>query len=162
MEKVVEAWMPVIKKCRELKEEQYLPFAQLLENQFRSWTSGDMEGIVDFTRFALPMVRKVLNQLWKEGFEIDVLDRDWGTTDWPVTVMDMSEAIKIANKQLTGMDREAVLTDLLTDQIVEELINDFPDRELTLYLLMVPGDHPLDSPEALKPGKKRIVMRVRA
>jgi hypothetical protein len=121
-----------------------------------------MDGIVDFTRFALPMIRKVLNCLWKEGFEINVLEKDWGTTEWSVEVMDMSDAIKIANKQLTGMDREAVLTDLLADEIVKDLVNDFPNRELNLYLLMVPYEHPLDSKEALEPGSKRIVMRVRA
>lgn len=65
---IVKKWAPVLKKCREVRPEKYGLMAAILENQFNHWdpanksllledatTTGD---IADFTRFALPLIRK--------------------------------------------------------------------------------------------------------
>jgi hypothetical protein len=66
---VVKKWAPVLKKCREVPREKFGLMAAILENQFNAWdpkqrnrvlfedatTTGD---IADFTRFALPLIRK--------------------------------------------------------------------------------------------------------
>jgi len=65
----VKKWAPVLKKCREVPREKFGLMAAILENQFNAWdpkqrnrvlfedatTTGD---IADFTRFALPLIRK--------------------------------------------------------------------------------------------------------
>ncbi len=64
----VKRWAPVLKKCKEITPQKYGLMAALLENQFNHWdpknrsllledatTTGD---IADFTRFALPLIRK--------------------------------------------------------------------------------------------------------
>lgn len=66
--KMVAKWSPVLKKCKEIKSEKFAMMSQLMENQLQSWdpknrnliledatTTGD---IADFTRFALPLIRK--------------------------------------------------------------------------------------------------------
>jgi len=66
---LVKRWSPVLQKCKEVKPQKYGLMANILENQF-NWfnnkkgssllfedatTTGD---IADFTRFALPLIRK--------------------------------------------------------------------------------------------------------
>jgi hypothetical protein len=66
--KVVKRWAPVLQKCKEIGPQKYSMMAALMENQLQSWdpknrnviledatTTGD---IADFTRFALPLIRK--------------------------------------------------------------------------------------------------------
>ena len=66
--KMVKRWAPVLKKCKEIPPQKYGLMAALMENQLQSWdpknrnvlledstTTGD---IADFTRFALPLIRK--------------------------------------------------------------------------------------------------------
>lgn len=65
---MVKRWSPVLRKCKEIESSKFGLISQLLENQFRHWdpknrsvlledatTTGD---IADFTRFALPLIRK--------------------------------------------------------------------------------------------------------
>jgi hypothetical protein len=65
---MVKKWAPVLKKCKEVRPQKYGLMAAILENQFNHWdpskksllledatTTGD---IADFTRFALPLIRK--------------------------------------------------------------------------------------------------------
>lgn len=65
---LVRRWAPVLKKCREVPPQKYGLMAHILENQFNFWdpknrsvlfedatTTGN---IADFTRFALPLIRK--------------------------------------------------------------------------------------------------------
>jgi hypothetical protein len=65
---LVKRWAPVLKKCKEVRPQKYGLMAAILENQFNHWdpknrsllledatTTGD---IADFTRFALPLIRK--------------------------------------------------------------------------------------------------------
>ena len=65
---MVKKWAPVLKKCKEIGPQKYGLMASILENQFNHWdpsnksllledatTTGD---IADFTRFALPLIRK--------------------------------------------------------------------------------------------------------
>lgn len=65
---LVQRWTPVLKKCLEVRPEKYHLVAAMCENQHKAWdpknrstlfeeatTTGN---IADFTRFALPMIRK--------------------------------------------------------------------------------------------------------
>ena len=65
---LVNRWAPVLRKCKEIPNQKFGIMAALLENQLQSWdpknrnvlledatTTGD---IADFTRFALPLIRK--------------------------------------------------------------------------------------------------------
>jgi len=65
---LVNRWSPVLKKCREVHPGKFPLMAHILENQYNHWdpkkksllledatTTGD---IADFTRFALPLIRK--------------------------------------------------------------------------------------------------------
>ena len=65
---MVAKWAPVLKKCPEILPQKYGLMAAVMENQLNSWdpkkrnvlledatTTGD---IADFTRFALPLIRK--------------------------------------------------------------------------------------------------------
>lgn len=65
---LVQKWSPVLKKCREIPRKKMALMATILENQHRAWdpqnrhvlfedvtTTGN---IADFTRFALPLIRK--------------------------------------------------------------------------------------------------------
>jgi hypothetical protein len=64
----VKRWMPVMKKCPEIGPKKMGAFAQLLENQYASMAPGKSRmlfeeatttnSIADFTRFALPLLRK--------------------------------------------------------------------------------------------------------
>ena len=66
--KMVARWAPVLKKCKEISPQKYGMMASLMENQLQQWdpknrnllledatTTGD---VADFTRFALPLIRK--------------------------------------------------------------------------------------------------------
>lgn len=64
---VVQKWMPVLKKCNDVREEKYPLLAQAFENQFvHQETVGKILGedggipISDFTRFALPILRNTV------------------------------------------------------------------------------------------------------
>lgn len=65
---VVNRWAPVLKKCREIPPAKFGLMAAILDNQHKAWdpkrrnmileaatSTGD---IADFTRFALPLIRK--------------------------------------------------------------------------------------------------------
>jgi hypothetical protein len=64
----VKRWQPVLKKCPEIGPKKMGAFAQLLENQYASMAPGKSRmlfeeatttnSIADFTRFALPLLRK--------------------------------------------------------------------------------------------------------
>lgn len=68
---LVKRWSPVLKKCREVKRNKLGMMATLLENQYKH-SSGSQDGsskvltedvtttgnFADFTRFALPLIRK--------------------------------------------------------------------------------------------------------
>lgn len=69
----VKKWAPVLQKCREIKKNKMSTFATILENQYKHFspkrsrlmtedltTTAD---IADFTRFALPMLRKSFSRL---------------------------------------------------------------------------------------------------
>ena len=65
---LINKWTPVLRKCVEVKPEKYALVSHMMENQYNQWdpkkksmifeeatTTGN---IADFTRFALPMIRK--------------------------------------------------------------------------------------------------------
>jgi hypothetical protein len=64
----IRRWAPVLRKCTEIGPKKMSTFAQLLENQHRAWAPGGSRllfeettttnNIADFTRFALPLLRK--------------------------------------------------------------------------------------------------------
>lgn len=69
----VKKWAPVLDKCREIPQKKMGLMAALMENQHRAWdpknrtvlfedvtTTGN---IADFTRFALPLIRKSYSRL---------------------------------------------------------------------------------------------------
>ena len=65
---LVKKWAPVLRKCKEVPASKYGLLSTMMENQYNAWdpkhrtpimedatTTGD---IADFTRFALPLIRK--------------------------------------------------------------------------------------------------------
>src|SRR5574341_1091449 len=65
---LVKKWAPVLRKCKEVGANKYGLLSAMFENQYNAWdpkkrsviledatTTGD---IADFTRFALPLIRK--------------------------------------------------------------------------------------------------------
>jgi len=63
----VKRWLPVLKKCPEMGQKKWGVFSQLLENQYNAMTpksrmlfeeTTTTNNIADFTRFALPLLRK--------------------------------------------------------------------------------------------------------
>lgn len=65
---LIKRWSPVLRKCREVGPQKFPLMAAILENQYNAWdpskksllfedatSTGD---IADFTRFALPLIRK--------------------------------------------------------------------------------------------------------
>lgn len=66
--KLINKWTPVLKKCVEVKPEKYSLISAMLENQYDAWDPNERStifeeatttgNIADFTRFALPMIRK--------------------------------------------------------------------------------------------------------
>jgi len=65
---LVQKWSPVLSKCREVKQQKFGLMAAILENQFNAWNPENRSmiledqtttaNIADFTRFALPLIRK--------------------------------------------------------------------------------------------------------
>ena len=65
---LVKKWTPVLTKCREVPKGKFGLMASILENQFNAWNPGNRSmiledqtttaNIADFTRFALPLIRK--------------------------------------------------------------------------------------------------------
>jgi hypothetical protein len=66
---LVRRWAPVLKKCPEISAKKMGNFAALLENQYNSWNpdgrsrlmfeeTTTTNNVADFTRFALPLLRK--------------------------------------------------------------------------------------------------------
>lgn len=65
---LVKKWTPVLSKCREVAKSKFGLMAAILENQFNAWNPGNRSmiledqtttaNIADFTRFALPLIRK--------------------------------------------------------------------------------------------------------
>lgn len=65
---VVNRWGKVLGKCREVPQRKFGMMAQILENQFKHWNPKERSiiledqtttaNIADFTRFALPLIRK--------------------------------------------------------------------------------------------------------
>jgi hypothetical protein len=65
---LVNKWSPVLRKCREVTQQKFGLMAAILENQYNSWNPENRSviledqtttaNIADFTRFALPLIRK--------------------------------------------------------------------------------------------------------
>lgn len=65
---LVSKWSPVLRKCREVPQQKFGLMAAILENQYNSWNPENRSviledqtttaNIADFTRFALPLIRK--------------------------------------------------------------------------------------------------------
>ena len=65
---LVQKWSPVLGKCREVSRQKFGMMASILENQFNAWNPENRSvifedqtttaNIADFTRFALPLIRK--------------------------------------------------------------------------------------------------------
>lgn len=65
---LVRRWSPVLQKCREVKQQKFGLMAAILENQLKCWHPEQRSlifedqtttaNIADFTRFALPLIRK--------------------------------------------------------------------------------------------------------
>lgn len=65
---LVRKWSPVLSKCREVSPRKFGLMASILENQFNHWNPENRSlifedqtttaNIADFTRFALPLIRK--------------------------------------------------------------------------------------------------------
>jgi len=65
---LVKKWSPVLSKCREIGSQKFGMMAALLENQYNAWNPEGRSmiledqtttaNIADFTRFALPLIRK--------------------------------------------------------------------------------------------------------
>lgn len=65
---LVKKWSPVLGKCREVGKHKFGLMASILENQFNAWNPENRSvifedqtttaNIADFTRFALPLIRK--------------------------------------------------------------------------------------------------------
>jgi hypothetical protein len=65
---LVRKWSPVLQKCREVGPRKFGLMAAILENQFNAWNPSGRSmiledqtttaNIADFTRFALPLIRK--------------------------------------------------------------------------------------------------------
>lgn len=65
---LVQKWSPVLSKCREVGQRKFGLMASILENQFKAWNPENRSvifedqtttaNIADFTRFALPLIRK--------------------------------------------------------------------------------------------------------
>lgn len=70
---LVKKWQPVLAKCREIPQRRLPMMAALLENQHKHWDPQNRmtlfedvtttANIADFTRFALPMIRKSYSKL---------------------------------------------------------------------------------------------------
>ena len=69
----VKKWAPVLSKCREIPRKKMGLMASLLENQHRAWDPKNRTvlfeditstgNVADFTRFALPLIRKSYSRL---------------------------------------------------------------------------------------------------
>ena len=65
---LVKKWSPVLSKCREVTQSKFGLMAAILENQYNAWNPENRSviledqtttaNIADFTRFALPLIRK--------------------------------------------------------------------------------------------------------
>jgi len=65
---LVKKWSPVLGKCREIGQQKFGLMASILENQYNAWNPENRSiiledqtttaNIADFTRFALPLIRK--------------------------------------------------------------------------------------------------------
>jgi hypothetical protein len=65
---LVKKWSPVLGKCREVTQQKMGLMAAILENQYKAWNPSERSvifedqtttaNIADFTRFALPLIRK--------------------------------------------------------------------------------------------------------
>tara|TARA_R110000751_G_scaffold86486_4_gene172148 strand:+ start:2989 stop:4563 length:1575 start_codon:yes stop_codon:yes gene_type:complete len=65
---LVKKWSPVLNKCREVGKSKFGLMASILENQYNAWNPENRSvlledqtttaNIADFTRFALPLIRK--------------------------------------------------------------------------------------------------------
>jgi len=65
---LVKKWSPVLNKCREVGKQKFGLMASILENQYNHWNPENRSvlledqtttaNIADFTRFALPLIRK--------------------------------------------------------------------------------------------------------
>ena len=70
---LVKKWSPVLSKCREVPKQKFALMASILENQYKSWNPEGRSmiledqtttaNIADFTRFALPLIRKSFPKL---------------------------------------------------------------------------------------------------
>jgi len=70
---LVKKWSPVLNKCREIGKQKFGLMASILENQYSAWNPENRSlifedqtttaNIADFTRFALPLIRKSYSKL---------------------------------------------------------------------------------------------------
>lgn len=74
---LVRKWSPVLGKCKEISPKKFGLMASILENQYNSWNPQNRSvifedqtttaNIADFTRFALPLIRKSFPKLIADG-----------------------------------------------------------------------------------------------
>lgn len=136
----VQKWTPVLRKCKEFSKDQYAVIAAALENQYNHFVKDDnsLNGIADFTRFALPITRRVLARLLSEGYEVNVVSPEEGEEMQLFQVGSLTPTeIEVASKQLLGIDREANLCDLIADQAMTFIETNFPEKKIDLFLVLV-------------------------
>lgn len=157
MDEISKKWLPVLRKCKEFSEDHYTVVARMLENQYQHWVDESLDNLADFTRFALPVSRRVLGRLVREGYEINTVGPDIGEEfeSFPMATLTTTE-LEIASKALLGIDREAHLCDIIADLMMEEIKKKVPSKKIDLYMLMLTAP---DLPIPLQnDGEKRYIL----
>ena len=159
MNKITERWSPVIAKCKELPQEQWDNFAAILENQYNAEIGLSKENLlnyqkaalgetsyalVNFTRFVLPIVRKVWPLLIEAGVKIKPVDNTKDTilskvgptiNNWDKYMQDNSIDLDCRNM----IDAEENISDHLAKKIAESIIDITGSaKEYWPYLIVAP------------------------
>lgn len=124
MNKITERWQPVIDKCQEIPADYNDTFAQLLENQYNETKTGDQYNICDFTRFALPTLRKVLTYLVEHGIKVEaVTEGDSKFQRLGMTKAQLSELETYwRSRCINGIDAECQLSDDFAKKMAEDIM----------------------------------------
>lgn len=127
MEKIIQVWTPVLKKCYEFSEDEYQGLAQLLNNQFSLY-----EDAADFSKFALPMCRFIYRKLLDSSIKVEILENNYSTMEWPIGNFDGVDPRRWDNPY-RFMDHVAVI-------LSNNIISDFPDG-VKIFTLIIPHEH---------------------